>query len=159
MHEIISIKQIEDFIQQARIGGKTNIVFTNGCFDILHRGHVDLLEKAKALGDILVLGLNSDDSIRRLKGEERPLVKEADRAFILSRLESVDVVCIFEEDTPLDLIRKVKPDILVKGGDYTIETIVGYEIVQQYDGKVLTIPLISGRSTTNVLNKIKNLTR
>ncbi len=107
------------------------------------------------MGDYLVLGLNSDASVRRLKGPKRPLVNEEDRAFVLSRLEAVDAVCLFEEDTPLKLIATIKPDILVKGGDYTIETIVGHEIVQAYGGRVMTIPLIMGRSTTNILNKMK----
>ncbi len=155
MHDIISIENSASFIRFVRERGKNTIVFTNGCFDILHRGHVELLEQARALGDFLLLGLNSDTSVSRLKGEERPLVNERDRAYILSRLEAVDAVCLFDEDTPLELIRNIKPDILVKGGDYTIETIVGHEIVQAYGGRVTTIPLISGRSTTNILNKIK----
>ncbi len=159
MHDIISIENSAAFIRSVREAGKSRIVFTNGCFDILHRGHVELLEQARALGDFLLLGLNSDTSVRRLKGEERPLVNEQDRAYILSRLEAVDTVCLFDEDTPLELIRNIKPDILVKGGDYTLETIVGHEIVQAYGGRVMTIPLISGRSTTNILNKIKQQQR
>ncbi len=159
MHDIIATENSAAFIHTVREAGKNRIVFTNGCFDILHRGHVELLEQARALGDFLLLGLNSDASVRRLKGEERPLVNEHDRAYILSRLEAVDAVCLFDEDTPLELIRNIKPDILVKGGDYTIETIVGHEIVQAYGGQVMTIPLISGRSTTNILNKIKQQQR
>ena len=155
MHDILSSNQSAAFIKGVRAKGKNTIVFTNGCFDILHRGHVELLEQARALGDFLILGLNSDASVRRLKGSERPLVNEQDRAFILSRLEAVDAVCLFEDDTPKELIGNIKPDILVKGGDYTVETIVGHEIVQAYGGRVMTIPLISGRSTTNILNKIK----
>lgn len=155
MHAIISRNRLDTFLSSCRNEMNSRIVFTNGCFDILHRGHVDLLEKAKALGTFLILGLNSDESVRRLKGAERPLVHEDDRAYILSRLEAVDAVCIFEEDTPLDLIRQIKPDVLVKGGDYTIDTIIGHEFVQAYGGQVVTVPLVQGRSTTNVLNKIK----
>ena len=155
MHAIISRNHLDTFLSSCRNEMNSRIVFTNGCFDILHRGHVDLLEKAKALGTFLILGLNSDESVRRLKGAERPLVHEDDRAYILSRLEAVDAVCIFEEDTPLDLIRQIKPDVLVKGGDYTIDTIIGHEFVQAYGGQVVTVPLVQGRSTTNVLNKIK----
>lgn len=156
MSEIIPFEGIEQFTTNQRKLGKQRIVFTNGCFDILHRGHVDLLEKARALGDFLILGLNSDDSVRRLKGPQRPLVTEDDRAFIISRLRSVDTVCIFEQDTPLDLIQKIRPDVLVKGGDYSVETIVGHEIVQAYGGLVQTIPLINGHSTTTILNRIIN---
>lgn len=154
MPEIIPIDGIEKFIDTQRQSGKKRIVFTNGCFDILHRGHVDLLEKARTLGDYLILGLNSDDSIRRLKGSGRPLVVQADRAFILSRLKAVDAVCIFDEDTPLKLIKLIHPDVLVKGGDYSIETIVGHEIVQAYGGLVKTIPLVDGHSTTTILERI-----
>jgi len=155
MHEIISRDHVGKLIASVRKEEKAKVVFTNGCFDILHRGHVDLLEKAKALGNFLILGLNSDESVRRLKGAERPLVHENDRAYILSRLEAVDAVCIFDEDTPLDLISQIKPDVLVKGGDYTIETIVGHELVQAYGGEVVTVPLVQGHSTTNVLNRIR----
>jgi rfaE bifunctional protein nucleotidyltransferase chain/domain len=109
---------------------KKVIVFTNGCFDILHRGHVEYLNKAKELGDILILGLNSDASIRRLKGPERPVVLEDDRAFMLSQLISVDAVTIFDEDTPIPLLKYIKPDILVKGGDYSLDQVVGRDVVE-----------------------------
>ncbi len=131
------------------------IAFTNGCFDILHRGHVAYLEQAAQLADFLVVGLNSDDSVRRLKGDDRPYIPQEDRAFILSRLEMVDVVCIFEQDTPLELIQRVKPDFLVKGGDYNLDNIVGRQFVENNGGKVLTITLIKGRSTTNIIKKIE----
>jgi len=117
---------------------------------------VAYLEAAGAQADFLVLGLNSDQSVRKLKGPQRPYINQEDRAFILSRLESVDVVCIFNQDTPLELIKRVKPDYLIKGADYRLNEIVGREEVEAYGGKVLTIPLIKGRSTTNIVNKIRN---
>lgn len=155
MNEIVDFNDIEVFVSNLRKQGSIKIAFTNGCFDILHRGHVEYLEKAKEKADVLIVGLNSDESVRLLKGEGRPYVSEGDRAFILSRLEAVDIVCIFNEDTPLELIKKAQPDVLIKGGDYTVDTIVGREIVESSGGKVLTIPLVTGRSTTSILNKIK----
>lgn len=155
MNEIIDFNDIEVFVSNLRKQGSIRIAFTNGCFDILHRGHVEYLEKAKEKADILIVGLNSDNSVRILKGEGRPYVNEGDRAFILSRLEAVDIVCIFTEETPLELIKKAQPDVLIKGGDYTVDTIVGREIVESSGGTVLTIPLVTGRSTTSILNKIK----
>ncbi len=156
MNEIVDFNEIGQFVEQLRKkypGCK--IAFTNGCFDLIHRGHVAYLEAARQQADFLVLGLNSDDSVRRLKGEERPYIDQDDRAFILSRLESVDVICIFEQDTPLELIKRVKPDLLIKGGDYDLNEIVGREVVEGLGGKVLTIPLIKGRSTTNIVKKIR----
>lgn len=138
--------------------GKT-VVFTNGCFDILHRGHVEYLEKARQCGDALVIGLNSDDSVRRLKGAYRPLVPEADRAFLLAALAAVDYVTIFPEDTPQLLIEALQPDVLVKGGDYRLDTIVGRETVEKRGGKVLTIPLVPNRSTSNIIQAIVNLAK
>lgn len=155
MNEIVDFNDIEVFVSKLRKQGPIKIAFTNGCFDILHRGHVEYLEKAKEKADILIVGLNSDNSVRLLKGEGRPYVSEGDRAFILSRLEAVDIVCIFTEETPLELIKKAQPDVLIKGGDYTVDTIVGRKIVESSGGKVLTIPLVTGRSTTSILNKIK----
>ena len=155
MKEIVEFDRVSDFIRELRAGGSRTIAFTNGCFDILHRGHVELLEKAKKYADYLVVGLNSDESVRRLKGNDRPYVNQDDRAFVLSRLEAVDVVCIFEEDTPIELIKRVQPDYLIKGGDYKVEQIVGREIVEALGGKVLTIPLVPGRSTTNILQKVR----
>jgi rfaE bifunctional protein nucleotidyltransferase chain/domain len=131
------------------------IVFTNGCFDIIHRGHVEYLAKAKNMGDILVLGLNSDQSVRILKGEGRPYVSANDRAYILSQLIPVDAVSIFDEETPLKLIELVKPDVLVKGGDYSLDTIVGKDEVEQIGGTVVAIPLVEGRSTTGLIDKIR----
>lgn len=132
-----------------------NIVFTNGCFDLLHLGHVDYLEKARNLGDILIVGLNSDHSVKRLKGPSRPILDEYARARILSSMEFVSAVVIFEEDTPYELIKFVEPNILVKGGDYENKEIVGSDLIQP-NGKVETIPLIEGYATTNLVEKIRN---
>ncbi len=129
------------------------IVFTNGCFDILHRGHVSYLNEAKSLGDILIVGLNSDASVKRLKGETRPINAELDRKYVLENLRSVDFVQIFEEDTPYELIKSVQPDILVKGGDWTPDQIVGSDIVLNKGGKVLSLLFIDGYSTTKTIEK------
>ncbi|HSH70011.1 MAG TPA: D-glycero-beta-D-manno-heptose 1-phosphate adenylyltransferase [Deferrisomatales bacterium] len=131
------------------------LVFTNGCFDILHPGHVRYLQQARSLGEMLLVGLNSDASVRRLKGPERPVVCESDRATVLAALESVDYVVVFEEDTPLSLIRSVLPDVLVKGGDWALEQIVGREVVEARGGKVLSIPFVAGHSTSGVIERIE----
>jgi rfaE bifunctional protein nucleotidyltransferase chain/domain len=130
------------------------IVFTNGCFDLLHPGHVTCLESARALGHLLVVGLNSDESVRRLKGAGRPILTQAERATVLAGLRSVDFVSVFQEDTPLSLIRAVVPHVLVKGGDWPLETVVGREIVESAGGRVLTIPFIEGYSTTGIVERI-----
>ncbi|MGL4909442.1 MAG: D-glycero-beta-D-manno-heptose 1-phosphate adenylyltransferase [Bacteroidales bacterium] len=130
------------------------IVFTNGCFDILHRGHVEYLAQARALGSKLVVGLNTDASIRRLKGKSRPLQDEAARAMVLASLQCVSYVVLFDEDTPYELIKLSQPDVLVKGADYKVQEVVGYDIVTARGGKVVTIPLIEGYSTTNVVKKM-----
>ncbi len=140
-------------IQRWREEGK-RIVFTNGCFDIIHAGHVDYLQKAKSLGDVLVVGLNSDESIKRLKGENRPINPLEYRKKVLENLKPVDMVVVFDEDTPENLIKQVKPDVLVKGGDYTIDTIVGADFVMSYGGKVETIEFIYDISTSKIINKI-----
>jgi D-beta-D-heptose 7-phosphate kinase/D-beta-D-heptose 1-phosphate adenosyltransferase len=134
---------------------KKIIVFTNGCFDILHRGHVELLREAKGLGDILVVGLNSDASVRRLKGRGRPLVGEKDRAVVLAALEAVDRVVIFDEDTPLEAIRALEPDVLVKGSEYAREEIVGASIVEESGGRVKRVPMRKGFSTTSLIRKVR----
>lgn len=131
------------------------IVFTNGCFDVLHYGHIRYLLEAKRLGDLLVVGLNSDDSVRRLKGSTRPINGEHERAFVLAALTCVDYVTLFEEDTPDKLIKIVRPDVLVKGGDYTLDQIVGAEFVQRNGGTVTTIPFVEGFSTTRTIEKLK----
>ena len=133
------------------------VVFTNGCFDILHIGHVLYLNEAKALGDKLVVGLNSDRSVRSLKGHDRPINNERDRKFILENLKSVDEVIIFDDSTPIDLIKKVSPDILVKGGDWPTDKIVGHDFVQSRGGQVLSLAFKEGYSTTGTLEKIKSL--
>ena len=130
------------------------IVFTNGCFDILHYGHVMYLEKARRTGDCLIVGINSDLSVKRIKGPHRPVVNEFDRARVLAGLESVDFVAIFNEETPLKLIQALKPDLLIKGSDWKNKGIVGSDFVKTYGGKVLTIKLAKGRSTTNLIKKI-----
>jgi len=129
-----------------------NIVFTNGCFDILHAGHVRYLETAKSFGDVLIVGLNSDQSVRTLKGETRPINTEQDRAYILAALEAVDYVVIFEQDTPYDLIKLIKPDTLVKGGDYEGKSVVGQDIVDE----LKLVQFVEGKSTTKTIEKIQN---
>lgn len=151
----LSQQELENQLEPLREGSK--LVFTNGCFDILHVGHVKYLQQAKALGDILVVGLNSDASVKRLKGEERPVQVEADRADVLAALACVDFVCLFNEDTPLDLIKIVKPDFLVKGGDWPVEKIVGYDFVTSYGGQVKSLPFVPGRSTSSILERVKQL--
>lgn len=137
------------------VSGK-KVVFTNGCFDILHRGHVSYLNEARALGDILVVGLNSDASVKRLKGESRPVNSEQDRKFVLENLRAVDYVFIFEQDTPLELIKTISPYILVKGGDWRPDQIVGSEFVLQNGGQVKSLQFIDGFSTTSTIEKINN---
>lgn len=130
------------------------IVFTNGCYDLLHVGHVRCFKEARKLGDVLVVGLNSDRSVRALKGAPRPIVPEEERAEVLAALECIDYVTIFDQDNPRDIIAQVQPDILVKGGDWTVDTIVGRDIVESYGGKVLSLPLTAGVSTTAIVNDI-----
>ena len=131
------------------------VVFTNGVFDLLHPGHVDILSAARALGDALVVGVNTDDSVRRLKGPGRPVRNENDRAHVLAALEAVDAVVLFDEDTPLELIRALWPDVLVKGGDYTVDTVVGAQDVMQRGGDVVIIPLTPGHSTTGTVERMR----
>ena len=145
-------KQIYDW----KLSGQ-KIVFTNGCFDILHRGHVEYLTEAKACGDKLVTALNSDSSVRSLKGEARPIQSQEDRAVILDALESVDLVVIFDQETPAKIIKTLLPDVLVKGGDYTPDTIVGADIVTENGGEVKVIPFRSGQSTSGIVEKIIKL--
>lgn len=132
------------------------IVFTNGCFDILHRGHVTYLNEASRLGDLLFIGLNSDASVKRLKGESRPINNERDRQFVLENLKAVSIVEIFEEDTPLELIRSVNPNVLVKGGDWKPEQIVGSDFVIENGGEVKSLNFVDGHSTTSTIDKIQN---
>ncbi len=153
--KVVSLEQLLPRLSACR-EQKKKIVFTNGCYDILHPGHVDLLQRARALGDVLVLGINTDASVRRLgKGEDRPINPYEVRAFVLAHLESVDFVTSFDEDTPVSLIRAVRPDVLVKGGDWTPERIAGREIVQGDGGMVLSLPLLEGYSTTGLVERIR----
>ena len=150
---LIPNERIAAFATALREGG-TRVVFTNGCFDILHTGHVRYLAAARALGDVLILGLNSDASVRRLKGETRPVNSEADRAEVVGALKSVDYVVIFGEDTAEDLIAEVQPAVYAKGGDYTLETLPEARIVESYGGEVAFIPLVAGKSTTGMIAKM-----
>ena len=158
--EAIELKEfsLEKLLTQVaawKLKGKT-VAFTNGCFDILHLGHVDYLEKARQTGTKMIVGVNADSSVRQLKGPSRPVNNEYARARILAALEFVDLVIIFEEETPLNLINELLPDILVKGDDYSIDTIVGAKEVIAHGGKVTTIPLVPTYSTTNIIQKLKN---
>lgn len=137
-----------------RIRGQ-KIVFTNGCFDILHQGHITLLLEAAELGNKLVLGINTDASVRKLKGEDRPVNNELSRALLLAAQLYVDAVVLFDEDTPLELIQAIKPDVIVKGGDYTPETVVGNDFVTSYGGEVVIVPLVAGHSTTGLIARLK----
>lgn len=152
-NKIIEGEGLEKWLDECRRNGK-KIVFTNGCFDILHRGHVEYLSKAAAFGDVMVVGLNTDASVKRLKGPSRPVNDEYARAFVLAGLEFVSAVVLFDEDTPYNLIKKVQPDFLVKGSDYKPENIVGYDIVTAKGGKVVTVDLVEGFSTTKTIEKM-----
>lgn len=138
-------------LDQERKAGK-KIVFTNGCFDILHKGHVAYLAAARQLGDLLVLGLNSDDSVSKLKGPSRPINNQEDRAFVLAGLESISYIMVFYEDTPLEILSKIRPDVLVKGGDYQVEEVVGRE----FAGETILIDFVDGYSTTKIISKMQN---
>jgi len=152
---VVDRAELLDLRSAARGDGR-RIVFTNGCFDILHRGHVDLLARARGFGDILVVGLNDDASVRRLKGSERPLVPEDDRAAVLAALAAVDYVVLFPEDTPRELIRELVPDVLVKGADYAREEVVGAAEVEAAGGRVELVPLTPGRSTTALARRLRD---
>jgi len=156
MSKLYDLDQIQRKVAQWKL--KNNqIVFTNGCFDILHIGHIHTLREAKKLGDKLIVGLNSDASVKRLKGESRPINNELNRAELLNALQMVDAVVLFEEDTPLNLIKTIIPNFLVKGGDWDIHQIVGADFVVENGGKVHSIPFVEGFSTTNILKTITNL--
>lgn len=151
----MSIHSRDSIAQEARrlqSSGK-KVVFTNGCFDVLHPGHLDLLERARRMGDALVVAINSDTSVRRLKGPNRPLFPEMERGEILSALSAVDYVCTFDEDTPLEVILEIRPDILVKGADWT-NNIVGSKEVEDWGGKVVALPLVEGQSTTGIIERV-----
>ncbi len=152
---VLNEKNFSAIIHNYRSQNK-KIVFTNGCFDLLHIGHVRYLEQAKSLGDLLIVGVNTDASVQKLKGPTRPIQNENDRAEILAALESVDHTILFGEETPIDLIKKIKPDVLVKGGDWKIEQIVGSDFVMSYGGRVQSLQFIQGRSTTSIIEKSKS---
>lgn len=151
--KIVSLPDAVELVSKWKADGQ-KVVFTNGCFDVLHYGHVCYLADAKELGDKLVVGLNSDASVRRLKGETRPINGQKERATLLAALNFIDAVVVFDEDTPENLIKNIRPDFLVKGGDYTFETIVGADFVSSYGGSVKTIPLVENFSTTNILKRL-----
>ena len=153
MGRVVTQTRLEKVLAELR-QKRNKIVFTNGCFDLLHAGHVRYMAKAKRMGDVLVVGLNSDSSVRRLKGKGRPILAQKDRGEILAALESVDYVTTFNEDTPFRLIKQVKPDILVKGADYRADNIVGAEFVRSYGGDVKTIPLVKNKSTNLLIASI-----
>jgi rfaE bifunctional protein nucleotidyltransferase chain/domain len=150
------IKTLSDLykIRQELREKNLKVVFTNGVFDLLHRGHVEYLERARALGDVLILGLNSDVSVKKVKGPLRPFIPEEDRAVVLAALSSVNYICLFDEEVPRKVIKQLLPDVLVKGGDYQLHEIVGREEVEQNGGQVVTIPLTEGRSTSNLVKQI-----
>jgi rfaE bifunctional protein nucleotidyltransferase chain/domain len=152
---IVELKELLELLEKVR--GKKKIVFTNGCFDILHAGHADYLNKAKSLGDILVVGINSDASMRRIKGEKRPILPQQMRAYLLDNLKPVDYVVVFEEDTPLELIKAIKPDVLVKGADWDLERVVGADFVLSYGGRVERIAFSFDISTSKVVERILEL--
>lgn len=151
----LNMLRLQDELKYWKAHNK-KIVFTNGCFDILHRGHIEYLIEAKELGDILIVGLNSDNSVKKLKGDNRPINDQMSRGLILASLMFVDAVVIFDEETPLNLIKMVNPGILVKGGDYISEEIVGYDFVKENGGEIITIDLVRGFSTTDIIKKASN---
>jgi len=154
--KICDIEELKHRLAQWRVKSD-RIVFTNGCFDILHVGHLHTLKESIQLGDKLIVGLNSDASVSRLKGKERPIVNQLDRSEMLAAFEMVDAVIIFEDDTPEELIQMIKPDVLCKGGDWSIENIVGGDFVKSYGGQVVSIPFIQGYSSSSLIDKIKSL--
>ena len=155
MAKLKTLKEIKGIRNNLKRKGK-RIVFTNGCFDILHYGHIKYLEKCKRLGNVLIVGLNSDSSVRKIKGKGRPVMPQKERASILCALECVDCVVIFNESTPDKLIKTISPDVLAKGGDWKKEDIIGSSFVKARGGKVVTIPFVKGCSTTRILKRIKN---
>jgi len=152
--KIIDLNKLDSFLAYLRFKNQ-KIVFTNGCFDIIHRGHIEYLAQAASYGDVLIIGLNTDSSVQRIKGINRPVQDEYARAITLASMQFVNAVILFDEETPYNLIKKVQPDILIKGSDYKAEDIVGYDIVKAKGGEVITIDFIDGYSTTSIINKLK----
>ncbi len=153
MSKLKTFEEIADIAEELR-KKKKRIGFTNGCFDILHAGHADYLKKAKSLCDVLIVGLNSDSSIKRIKGEKRPINNQTDRAVVLCALESVDYVVLFEEDVPVDLIKRVRPDVLIKGADWKDKEVAGCDFIKSYGGECRFVEFVYNRSTTDVIGKI-----
>ena len=151
--KILTLSNLQDKLNGLHQNKK--MVFTNGCFDILHKGHVEYLSQASDLGDIMIIGLNTDASVSRLKGSHRPLQDQSSRALVMASLSFVDYIVLFDEDSPYDLIKAIQPDVLVKGSDYKVEEVVGYDIVQAKGGRVETIALTEGYSTSNIEKKIQ----
>ena len=154
-NKIFDLQLLMKKIEKWRSENK-KIVFTNGCFDLIHLGHIEILARSSDFGDKLIIGVNSDLSIKKLKGENRPIIQQSSRVRQLSALEFVDAVILFDEETPIKLIETIKPDVITKGGDYKAKNVVGNEVVSQKNGEVVIIPLTQGYSTTSILNKIKN---
>ena len=154
-NKILTRNELDDILDQIR-EKRLTIVFTNGCFDILHKGHIRYLADASELADVFIVGLNTDSSVKRIKGPNRPLQDQESRAISLSALVFVDYVVLFGEDSPLELLKIIKPNILVKGGDYQIEAIVGFDLVSSYGGKVISLPLVKGYSTTSIIKRISS---
>ncbi len=152
---IVDLRELLELLEKVR--GRKKVVFTNGCFDILHAGHADYLKRAKSLGDILVVGINSDTSVKRIKGEKRPILPQQMRAYLVNSLKPVDYVVVFEEDTPLELIKAIKPDVLVKGADWNLDKIVGADFVLSYGGRVESIAFSFDISTSKVIERILRL--
>lgn len=155
MSQIVQLKELLSILERLKTE-KKQIVTTNGCFDILHVGHVRYLKQAKELGDVLIICLNTDKSVKKLKGDSRPVNNELDRAEVLAGLRSVDYVILFDEDTPSELLAQIKPDIHVKGGDYDANTLPEAKIIQQFGGKIMFLPFVAGKSTTGIINKINS---
>ncbi len=153
--KVLNQGNLSEWLKNTRTG-EGKLVFTNGCFDVLHAGHVSCIAAAKACGTVLIVGVNDDDSVKRLKGSDRPINTLKDRLTVLSALSDVDAVIAFSEDTPLALIKTIMPDVLVKGGDYTIENIVGAAVVRANGGEVVIVPTMEGYSSTNIIEKISN---
>ena len=153
--KILPLKSLKNQVTNWKKTGK-KVVFTNGCFDLIHRGHIEVLAQTADLGDKLIIGLNSDVSIKKLKGESRPIIDENSRAILLASLSFVDAIVLFSEETPLNLISNLNPDVLAKGGDYKINTIVGHEIIRKNGGEVILVPFVEGFSSSNIIDKIKD---
>jgi D-beta-D-heptose 7-phosphate kinase/D-beta-D-heptose 1-phosphate adenosyltransferase len=150
-----SLEEIKAIVVGAR-NNRKRVVFTNGCFDLLHRGHVHILREARACGDVLVVGINSDKSVKQIKGPARPVLPESDRCELLGAMEMVDFVILFNEPDPYDLIAAIQPDVLVKGGDWNSEKIIGADLVEEGGGRVVVVPYIKGFSTTEIIERIRN---